>query len=148
MIQCSAKRHPSAKKNESKTKYNSGPSAGMNNMAKFKIKFKHVVIGAVAVAGAAKVASMILESKSRKWARESNLALDRMSRERALDNYNRTGNHTYHVKYTYIRDGRRCGGSGRTIQAPTPEMAVKLVENMGCGSHYDYYVVDSVEMVG
>lgn len=118
-------------------------------MAKFKIKFKHVVIGAVAVAGAAKVASMILESKSRKWARESNLALDRMNRERAMDNYNRTGNHTYLVRYTFIRDGRRITSSSRRIQAPTPEMAVKCVENIGCGSpNYDYCVVDSVEMLG
>ncbi len=118
-------------------------------MAKFKIKFKHVVIGAVAVAGAAKVASMILESKCRKWERESQLASDRISRERALDNYNRTGNHTYLVKYTFIRNGRRSWSSSKRIQAPTPDMAAKCVENMGCGSQsYDYCVVDSVEMLG
>lgn len=119
-------------------------------MAKFKIKFKHVVIGAVAVAGAAKVASMILESKSRQRIRESNLALDRMNRERAMDNYNRTGNHTYLVRYSFIRDGYPVSSGSKRIPAPTPEMAVKCVENMSysCGSRYDCCVVKSVEQLG
>lgn len=107
-------------------------------MAKFKLKFKHVVIGAVAVAGAAKVASMILENKSRKWNRDFNLELDRRSRERAMDDFNRTGNHTYLVRYTFIRDGRRVSSAGKRIQAPTPEVAARCVENLGCGSRYDY----------
>ena len=113
-----------------------------------KIKFKHVVIGAVAVAGAAKIASMMLEEKRRKDRAMRYLEGEQRLRERALDVSQRSpGTHLYRVRFCK-HFGRSVLRDSQTVTATSGDMAARIVEGRFANSSYDYITIESVEQLG
>ena len=121
----------------------------MYNMAKFKLKFKHVVIGAVAVAGVAKVASMMLEDRRRRDRALNYLEGEQRLRERAMDLSSRSpGTHLFRVRYRPVLGGREMPVQSSVITATSGDMAARIVENKCYSTNYDYYSILSVEQLG